>query len=76
MLRNTELLINGAKFVSDLNHTKLLRWEKALVIYQVNMKKLEDCHFGLLLKYKNLMITYDGKQDFWPIASVKKSYHW
>lgn len=50
MLKNTDLLLSGVKFVSGLTYQKLIKWEKAIVIYQVSGKKENQCHFGLLLK--------------------------
>lgn len=76
MLKNTELLIDGIKFVSGLTYPKLMKWEKAIVIYQVLGKKTNECHFGLLVKYGSRILSYDGMEGFWPIMFAEKSYHW
>ena len=59
-LKNTELLIDGVKFVSGLTYPKLMKWEKAIIIYQVLGKKTGECHFGLLVKYGSRLLSYDG----------------
>lgn len=75
-LKNTDLIIPGVKFVQILTHKSISKWEKALIIYQQYYSRKKRCHFGLILKHKNRLITFDGIKKLWPIRGVQKSFHW
>lgn len=69
-------MISGAKFVRGPTLESISRWPKALVVYQQPYRNNKRHHFGLLLKYEDRLITFDGVTKLWPIAGVQKSQHW
>ena len=75
-LKNTDLMIEGVKFFPTITSTKIMKLEKAIIIYQVPFNKANDNHFGLLVKSGLDLVTFDGVPKLWPNIFVEKSYHW
>lgn len=63
-------MLPGIKYTANANLESISNWKKSLIVYQVPCKGTEKYHFGLLLKYNQRIITFDGLPAFWPIDEV------
>ncbi len=71
-------MTKGVKFLKNPNLESFKKWPKALIVYQVpyRYKKTDRLHFGMVIKYLDRIITFDGAYKLWPTDQVEKSFHW